>query len=409
MSLWDLLAAPLAEAALLVGIHTWLGLHILRRGVIFVDLALAQVAALGGLVALLVGLPPGSGASAAFALVFALLGAALLAALRPRPGSPIPHEALIGLVYALAAALAILVMARAPEGAHHLSESLSGGLLWVSWRTVWIGVAVYGAVAVVHLLGWRQLVRVSEDPEGAAAAGLSVGRWDLVFYGTFAVVVTHSVATAGVLLVFVFLVAPATLAMMITTRLGPQLLIGWAIGLAVCASGLGLSAHLDLPGGPTVVGVYSLVLGGAGLVRWLGRGPDLLASARRLGAVVLVLGLAGAALTAIVRHAGEPESHHRAGHHSAHPAHESLLDRVSAADLPEEKVAVCAGVHDAAALRQALAEATEPLTRIALARCLLRHDPHTAGHALDRIAQDPNVPPFLRMEAESAEPVVPTR
>lgn len=271
MSLVDLLGAPLAEAALLVGIHTWLGLHVLRRGVIFVDLALAQVAALGGLVALLAGIEPGSGAAVAFTLVFAILGAALLATLRPGRDSPIPQEALIGLVYALAAALALLVMATVPEGSHHLAESLSGSLLWVSWETVRAGALVYGGVGLVHLLARRQLIQVSEDAEAAASGGLNILWWDLVFYGTFAVVVTHSVATAGVLLVFVFLVAPATLAMIFVDGLRNQLLVGWAIGLFVCVSGLGLSVRLDLPRGPTVVGVYAIVLALVGLIVWLRR------------------------------------------------------------------------------------------------------------------------------------------
>ncbi len=398
MSLVDLLGAPLAEATLLVGIHTWLGLHVLRRGVIFVDLALAQVAALGGLVGLLAGLEPASPAALAFTLVFALLGAGLLTALRPGRDSPIPQEALIGLVYAVAAALALLVMAAVPEGSHHLTESLSGNLLWVSWETVSAGAWVYGGVGLVHVLARRQLIRVSEDAEAAAADGLNVGWWDLVFYGTFAVVVTHSVATAGVLLVFVFLVAPATLAMLLVNTLRNQLIVGWAVGLFACVSGLGLSVRLDLPGGPTVVGVYAAILALVGVVVWLRRAGSTHAMARRLVVMLVVVGGALTALTLIARHAPHAPEHVPGEHHEAESTHSMLLDAVTAADLPEEKLAACEGAA-AEDLKQALAEATDTLTRIALARCLGPHDRHTARHALDRIANDPNVPPFLRQEA----------
>ncbi len=396
MSPIDLLGAPLAEAALLVGIHTWLGLHVLRRGVIFVDLALAQVVALGALVGLLVGIEPGSVAAVAFTLVFALLGAMLLSALRPAPGSRVPQEALIGLVYALAAALALLVMAKVPEGSHHLAESLSGTLLWVSWDTVLTGVWVYGGVGVVHWLARRPLTAISDDAEAAAAAGLNVAWWDLVFYGTFAVVVTHSVATAGVLLVFVFLVAPATLATLFVAGLRNQLLVGWAVGLIVCVSGLGLSLHLDLPGGPTVVGVYAVALALVGVTVWLRRAGGGSALARRAILLLVVVGGAVGALTGIARFGKHVEPQLEAV--TDLPRHGPLVEAVEAAALPEEKEAACADAPPAT-IELALTASVDTLARIALARCLGRHDSETARRVLDGIAGESEIAPFLRDEA----------
>src|SRR5438874_2765826 len=115
----ELLGWPLAAALLLAGIHAWLGLHVLARGVIFVDLALAQVAALGATVALLTGHAPHATGAYAYALAFTAAGAALLAALRDRPAlarAAVPIEAVIGIVYAVAAALTVLVLDRVPLG-----------------------------------------------------------------------------------------------------------------------------------------------------------------------------------------------------------------------------------------------------------------------------------------------------
>ena len=396
MTLFELLLAPMTEALLLVLIHTWLGLHVLRRGVIFVDLALAQVAALGGLVALLVGIEPGSLQAVAFTLTFALLGAALLAALRPSRSSPVPQEALIGLVYAVAAALALLVMAAVPEGANHLSESLSGQLLWVSWSTVGTGALIYGAVGIIHFLARRQLIRVSDDPEGAAAAGLDVGAWDLLFYATFAVVVTHSVTTAGVLLVFVFLVAPATLAMLTARTLGGQLLVGWGFGLSACVAGLAASVHWDLPGGPAVVAAYAAVLSLVGLAIWLRRAGSRARAARRAGTVLVLMAAAGTLLT-LLTPSQSPSDHGPAWPDSPEPAATTpVLDAVTAADLPGEKLDACRAATEEQ-LTRALEQATDPLSRIALARCLAHHDRATAEEILDRLARDPALPPFLRI------------
>lgn len=433
MTMLELLAAPLGVALLLVGIHTYFGLHILRRGVIFVDLALAQIAALGGLVAFLVGLPPDNPGSEAFSLVFALAGAALLAAMRPRAQGRVPQEALIGLTYAFASALALLVMAEAPEGAEHLRESLTGTLLWAEGGDILKAAAVYAGVALVHVFYGRTILMVSEDAEGAARSGVNVSLVDFIFYATFAVTVTHSVRIAGVLLVFVFLVAPATLAMTWSRASGAgafrrQLVIGWVVGLVVCVAGMAVSVAGDLTAGPTIIAVYALVLAGSGLVRWLS-GVAAPQRMKRLGAVLAVTGALFAILWGVrvlfvdhhdhEAHGGAfvdppvPSPEHHADHGSEHaPAaapsddHEVLVARLSAAllaaDLPEEKVAVCTGPGVLGpVVAAALASATDPFDRLALARCLAASDPARARAALTALAADASLPAMVRDEARA--------
>ena len=405
MSMLELLAAPLGVALLLVGIHTYFGLHILRRGVIFVDLALAQIAALGGLVAFLVGLPPDNPGSEAFSLVFALGGAVLLAAMRPRAhGRGVPQEALIGLTYAFASALALLVMAEAPEGAEHLRESLTGTLLWAEGGDILKAAAVYAGVALVHVIYGRTILKVSEDAEAAARAGVKVSLVDFIFYATFAVTVTHSVRIAGVLLVFVFLVAPATLAM--TWSRGGfrrQLIIGWVVGLVVCVAGMAASVAGDLTAGPTIIAVYALVLAVSGLIRWL-MGVSAPVRTQRLAGVLAVTGAVFAILWGVralfIDH-HDHEAHggalieaspappeHAADHGPEHapaasPGNDSdvLAARLSAAlmaaDGPEDKLAACTDPSmPVTVVAAALASSTDAIDKAALTRCL-----ETLSHA----------------------------
>ena len=415
------MGAPFVEALLLVGIHTYLGLHVLRRGIIFVDLALAQVAALGGLVAFLIGLEPGSLGASLFSLTFALSGAALLSQLRPRPGTRVPQEALIGLVYAMASSIALLIMAKAPEGASELQETLTGTLLWVRWETVGKAAVTYGIVALIHFLCRKSLIRVSEDSDKAAAEGLNVSLWDFIFYGTFAVVVTHSVRTAGVLLVFVFLVAPAVLALLLFKSFRAQLLFGWLVGLIVCVLGLWLSYTTDLPTGPMVVGVYAAVLALAGVYRWLRPEEGHPGQpVKRLIGLFGSLGLIALALYAVAHLIGGEADHEAlvptstaaapsnpgasAPPTTAAPAAPSngVLAKVEAGDLPEEKLAACAGEKDAAALKAAVTQATEGDDRLALALCLVAVSPAEGKAALAALAADTAQPAMVRDEAGKA-------
>ncbi len=255
----EIMALPFAECLVLVGIHSYLGLHVLRRKVIFVDLALAQVAALGTTVAFLFGFDPLSKGAYLFSLLFTFLGAAVFSLTRLRRDR-VPQEAVIGLVYAQAAAIGILVVARAPHGAEHIAQILTGVLFYVKPHEVLAAAVVYAFVGLFHYVFRHQFLAISEDPEKARADGLNVRWWDFLFYMSFGLVITHSVRTAGVLLVFVFLVVPAILATLVTTNLRHQLLIGWTTGTLVAFGGLWLSYRSDSAPGPTVVAFYGAVL-----------------------------------------------------------------------------------------------------------------------------------------------------
>jgi len=185
-----------------------------------------------------------------------------------------PQEAVIGLTYAIAAAISILVIDKAPHGAEHIKELLTGSILWVKWQTIEKAAIVYALVGLFHFVFRKKFILISEHPEEAYKQGISVRFWDFLFYVSFGIVITHSVGTAGVLLVFVFLVAPAITSMMITNILWKQLLIGWTMGLFVTVTGLYISYIADLPSGPTVVSFYGVVLTLISIALYLFRAKD---------------------------------------------------------------------------------------------------------------------------------------
>lgn len=248
-----------AECLVLVGIHSYLGIHVIKRKVIFVDLALAQIAALGTTFAFLFGIDPSSTGAYWFSLGFTVIGAAIFSLSRIRH-EKIPQEAVIGLVYALTAAAAIIVVDRAPHGAEHIKEIMTGSILWVKWKTIWTAAAVYAVVGLFHFTFRDKFLLISNHPEIAYQKGINVRLWDFLFYVSFGVVITHSVNTAGVLMVFVFLVVPAIATIMITDKLWLQLVLGWTMGTLVSMLGLFISYVGDLPSGPTVVATYGFVL-----------------------------------------------------------------------------------------------------------------------------------------------------
>lgn len=260
MNALSLMFLPFLECIVLVGIHSYLGLHVLRRQVIFVDLSIAQMAGLGTAAALLVGFHPGSTPAYLYSLSFALFGAFLFSATRLKRASGVPQEAVIGLVYAVAAAASFLLLDRAATGTEHLKDILTGNLLWVRKGEVVEAAAIYSAVGLVHFIFRKRFLEVSDDPVGASARGVKVFLWDLLFYASFAVVITTSVEVAGVLLVFTLLVTPAIMAMITTARFGRQLVFGWAAGVLVSLVGMALSYIYDLPSGPAVIVTYAAAL-----------------------------------------------------------------------------------------------------------------------------------------------------
>lgn len=265
----NILAAPLAVCLILAGIHCYLGIHVVTRGVIFVDLALAQVAALGSTLALLAGYELGSWQAYAAALVFAVIGAALFALGRFRD-EVVPQEAIIGIVYAVGSAAAILVLDRAPHGGEAIRTMLIGSVLYVSWATVLKTAIIYGAVGIVHYAFRQQFILISTDVAEARRRGMSIRFWDFLFYATFGIVVTSSVQIAGILMVFTYLVIPAVSAMLFFRTLRARLVAGWVIGVVASVGGLAFSAVSDLPTGAAVVvtfGAAVVLAAGARAIR----------------------------------------------------------------------------------------------------------------------------------------------
>lgn len=253
------LLAPFVASLILTGIHAYLGVHVVERGVIFVDLALAQIAALGATVAIVVGLDPHGAGSYWVSLGFTFLGAAIFAFARTRRGR-IPPEAFIGIAYAVASATAILLMSKATHETEHLKDMLVGNILAVSWPEVTKTAILYGAVGIFHFIFRKKFLLISINHDKAEGLGLNVRFWDFLFYASFGFVVTSSVAIAGVLLVFCYLIVPSVGAMLFADRIGPRLAIGWTMGTLVSALGCYLSVQIDTPTGATIVVTFGAVL-----------------------------------------------------------------------------------------------------------------------------------------------------
>lgn len=248
------LLPPFAMCLVLVGIHCYLGLHVLRRGVIFIDLSLAQVASLGSSVALLFHFDHYATGSYFVSLGFTLL-AALYFAWGKKFEKYISQEVLIALVYAFASSLVILVVNMMAHGAEHIKEILVGKILWVSWEEVIKTALIYSVVAGIHYIFRAQILKSTLEKKQDKQDLV----WDFLFYALFGVVITSSVGVAGILLVFSFLVVPALISMQITNSIGKQMLVGWVIGIILCVVGMFLSYKLDLPAGAVLVVVFTLV------------------------------------------------------------------------------------------------------------------------------------------------------
>lgn len=301
-----LLAAPFAACLLFSALHCYMGLHVVRRGVIFVDLALAQLAALGATVALLAvplffGVPahehhaappeyrqsrpageqvipvpaqqqaheegPQAGVRGwmieqtphALSLLFTFIGAAIFTIARFRD-ERVPQEAIIGIVFVVSAALAVLVLSRAPHGHEAMESMLVGNILFIGWRDVRVTFLLYLALGVLHYLIRRPLLRISQGAAAAEAAGVRVRAWDFLFYASFGVMVTESVPMAGVLVVFSYLIIPAVCAGLLAEGFFNRLLIGWSVALAASIVGLFISAANDMPTGPALVATFGAIL-----------------------------------------------------------------------------------------------------------------------------------------------------
>lgn len=253
------LLPAIAATLIIAGIHAYLGLHVVERGVIFVDLSLAQIASLGAAIGVWQGYDPHQPAIYWMSLVFTLIGALIFAVIKGQEVN-IPQEAIIGISYAVASAAVILAMSKATGEAEHLKDMLVGNILSVQWPEVWTTAAIYFVIGIFHWVFRRRFLEISIDPRAVARRGVSVRLWDFLFYASFGFVVTRSVAIAGVLLVFCYLIVPSVGAMLYARTIGSRLAIGWVMGILVSILGMYFSVLLDLPTGATIVCTFGLVL-----------------------------------------------------------------------------------------------------------------------------------------------------
>ena len=259
-SILQFLAPAIAASLIVAGIHAYLGLHVVERGVIFVDLSLAQIASLGAAIAVWQGYDPHTDPQIYWmSLGFTMIGALIFAMVKGHEAR-IPQEAIIGISYAVASAAVILAMSQATGEAEHLRDMLVGNILSVQWPEVWRTAAIYAVIAIFHFIFRKRFLEISVDPHGAAARGVSVRFWDFLFYASFGIVVTRSVAIAGVLLVFCYLIVPSVGGMLFSSRVGPRLAIGWVMGTVVSMLGMYLSVLFDLPTGAAIVCTFGAAL-----------------------------------------------------------------------------------------------------------------------------------------------------
>lgn len=256
---------PLVACLLLPGILVYYGLHIIKREVIFVDLALAQVATLGTCVCLWFGHEAEDIHNFFYSLGFTLAGALVFTFTRPSKKARVPQEALIGIVYVVAAAAGILLLSKSPHGKEELQRTLVGDLLTVTPGQIWKTAALYAVIGIVHYVFRKQFIKLSFDHEHAEQGGLNVRLWDFLFYALFGLIVTSFVQVGGVLMVFSYLIVPAASAVFLVKSLPLQLLVGWGVATLGSVAGLYWSFQKDLPTGAAIVCALGVVLLGAGL------------------------------------------------------------------------------------------------------------------------------------------------
>lgn len=283
---------PLAACLVLTGIHVYLGVHVVARKVIFVDLALAQIAALGTVTGVLLGYEVGTDLTALYlySLAFTIFGAFIFSATRMK-GERVPHEAIIGIVYAVTFAATILILSKSALGPQELDHIIKGELLWVQGHVVIKTAIIYAIVGIFHFVFRDKFMAISFNPEKAEAEGINVRLWDFLFYMSFGFVITSSVAIAGVFLVFSYLVIPSVGAMLLSEKLSTRLAIGWIAGAVISFIGVKLSWTTGLPTSPLVVVLLAAGLLISGVSRYLKHAERLSIALRNLAAGAFVVAL----------------------------------------------------------------------------------------------------------------------
>jgi zinc/manganese transport system permease protein len=246
MDALSFLVWPFLACILLVLIHACFGIHIIERGIIFVDLALAQFIGIGLALAFLLGADGKTG----LALLFAGIGASILAFSR-HVARHVNIEAFIGVLYVFSLAAAILILDRTPHGLEEFKTILNGNILWVTPGEVLSTAVLYAAIGLLQGILWRRFLALSRDRTGGILL-------ELLFFGSFAAVLVKSVQIAGVLQVFAFLLLPALIGRLFFREPLKILLTAWLTGIVFTTAGLALSYSFDIPMAPVIVALLAL-------------------------------------------------------------------------------------------------------------------------------------------------------
>lgn len=377
--------APIAACLVMALILGWFGLHVLEREVIFVDLALAQVAALGTTVAVFLGHDPDEPAAYVLGLVFTVLGAVAFSMARFYE-KRVPQEAIIGIAYAVGAAAAAVVLdfGNDPHGAEKLQHLTVGNIVWATWGEIGAMAAVAGLIAVFHGAFRARFLDVSFRPEEAAASGVSVALWDLLFYLTFGVVITTIVHVGGVLLIFSYLIVPAVIARLFVDGVMPRLVLAWSV--AAILSVIGVAVSYEHAAGPIIVVLLGAALLASLLVYALrtSESPGRVAA----GVVGTVAGLA-VILFALKATPGEEHEH-------AEPVH--VAERGIDPDPIHRAAQYRADADKPDALAAALPLETDESLKLLLGTALSRDGDARGLQALADLTKSET--PFTRMEAD---------
>jgi len=244
-----------------------LGIHVLKREIIFIDIALAQIAAVGSIVAHLVfGVHGDSLTAYASAYGFVLLVSGFYALVRSRVVQ-IPLEAVIGVSYAIAAAGALFLVGTAPGGHVHIQEMLAGSLLWTTWTDIFTSLAVFSAVGLCFYVLRKPMNRISDNYRNSHVSRAKIIGWDFLFYALLGLVITLAVRMAGVVVIFAFLIIPATVSAIFSSHSSVRLAITWIFGIVSSSGGLLFAYYLDFSVGPAIAMLLGMGLGIAALVR----------------------------------------------------------------------------------------------------------------------------------------------
>ena len=258
MDTLSFLAAPFTACLLLVGILSYFGNHILTRGVIFVDIAVAQVAALGTMIGIVLGAAEGSFVSSAISLGFTILIVSAFA-LSKFKHKEVSQEVIIGIIYCVALAVAYLLVDSVEGGSNFVQKTFTGAILWVTWKTILWSFGLYVLIGVIHLFFYKRLIKISNGQRNDFKPS-QLNLLELLFYISFGIVVVDAVKIGGIFVVFMFLIGPASISLFLTSKWSHRFIISWIVGIIGSAVGIFVSYNYNFPNGPTIVVTLGFML-----------------------------------------------------------------------------------------------------------------------------------------------------